>query len=141
MNTLNNSNTLHFCRDCENTSLSACKNGHGDYLLPCHILRKLARKARVAHEILYKDINSLIPDYYIRVRDSFDYIKYIRNLSFSEDFIILTIVRLISDWHGDEATIDFVNEYAGDLELNSFEKATCEKLARQIQNFAIRTRM
>ena len=134
MNTINNSNTVHFCKDCESCSKSSCKNGYGENTLPCHILRKLAKMCTSIYKLCYKNEANLIPDFYDKVRIWSEYeIRYLDNLTIEKRLIQLSMSCVVNG-HTDNY-LDIVNEFSDDIELTINDRHIIEKLISQIKKF------
>lgn len=129
MNTINNSNTKHFCRDCKNTSTSSCKNGCGDSILPCYILRKMAVKCTSVYNKCYKNEDNNVVDFYDEIRNwcGFSHgIKYLNNLQVRKELIMLAMSYIINSHTGNN--LDFINEFSDDIELSNSDRIIVERL-------------
>ena len=135
-NTINNSNTKHFCRDCGN-SVSACKGGAGDYLLPCHLLRKIAKVCSRIYVKYNRNENNLIPDFWSAIEDwayNKQYLKWAKK-NYADGpnrDIILLSMSVVVNCDG-EPSLEFVNEYSGDINLSRRDKKIVKLLSAQIQ--------
>lgn len=138
MNTINNSNTIHWCKDCKHMSLSRCKFGYGDNILPCHILRKLAKKCNAIYNECYKNEDNLINDFFDKIIKWAYNVKYIENQKIEKELILLAMSYVVNAHTGND--LDFINEFSNDIELDDYDRNTVEKLYESICEFQTKIR-